>query len=505
MAGSANTNVKDLHGVVGIYFNSTVGSGMVGKVCKAKCGTLPCVAKVFDKSVVLPDSKNKLAEFENHCKRLLSLRHPSLVQYLGTATGANMELPFLFMEVLNQNLTQFLEAATSPLPFHVQLNIGYDVALGLSFLHFNSLVHGSISSNNVMLIGEGSRAKLADFGLYKFTSPSDTVSDKNSAFKYLAPEVLSNQNFSSLSDSFSFGVLLLQIMTRKAPDPARDLDKEKAEVKQRQSDISLAGSDNQLLPLALHCLKDSESERPTSQSICEELATVRKNDLYLKSRETYLTTLDEMRKKMVSNESLLKEQEENIHKLELGHEEEIKTIKESHEKEIEIVKSSYEEKLKILESKNSSKNSEIEEKIKDEEEVERLGESVDKEVVQSKGEDADSPREDGELTVEELDVRTTNSSEDVSCASAAPEAAVVSSLPEKTSLEEEQGNSDICPNKPEELVEIRTIAESDRDRAPCEARDEIAAPESPPSEEHVPDEEYGGKENIQVSPHISGQ
>jgi len=434
---ASSNSIKDLHGAVGIYFNSVVGSGIIGKVYRAKCGMLPCVAKVFDKSKILPDSKrsrNKIAEFENHCKRLIALRHPSLVQYLGTATGANLEVPFLFMEVLNQNLSQFLEGAGKPLPFHIQLNIGYDVALGLSFLHFNSLVHGSVSSNNVLLIGEGSRAKLSDFGLYKFTSPSDTVSDKNSAFKYLAPEVLSNQNFSSQCDNFSFGVLLIQIITRKAPDPSREFDK--SEVKQRQKDINLAASDNQLLPLALNCLKESKSERPTSQNICEEIAAVRKNDLYLQSRETYATSLDEMRQNLASKESMLKEQEEKIHKLEMEHEEEVKAIKESHEKIIETVKSSYEEKPKILESE------------KTEVEPERLSKIVDQEVVQNEDKDAGTLREEIKLIIEELGAKTTSSSE-LLWALPAPEAAATPSLPNKTRLEEEQDNLDIHQNKEE--------------------------------------------------------
>ena len=51
-----------------------------------------------------------------------------------------------------------------PLPYHVQVNINYVVAQALSFLHSNEIVHRNLPSNNVLLIGDGIRAKVADLG-----------------------------------------------------------------------------------------------------------------------------------------------------------------------------------------------------------------------------------------------------------------------------------------------------------------------------------------------------
>ena len=69
------------------------------------------------------------------------------------------------MELMDESLTKFLERpeSTGPLPYHSQLNICHDVALALAYLHSNGIIHRDLSSNNVLLIGEGSRAKVTDF------------------------------------------------------------------------------------------------------------------------------------------------------------------------------------------------------------------------------------------------------------------------------------------------------------------------------------------------------
>ncbi len=307
------TSIKDDHGAVGVYFNSVVGSGTFGKICRAKCGLLPCVARVFDESAILSGGNRQttIADFEKECKRFLSLRHPSLIQYLGTVNAPNQELPLFFMEVFNKNLTQFLQGGGEPLPFHMQVNIGYDVALGLGFLHFNSLVHGSLSSNNILLIGEGSRAKITDFGFYKYVPAQHLIREGSSYFYYLAPEVLKNQSFSTRADCFAFGVLLIQIATRRSPGPIGKTSIAESRIK----DIDSIPSDHQLLPIALECLNDSPSDRKTSLDLCEQLSGVRKMDHYQTSRDQYITSLQETRQKLQETETLILERDQEIQKL----------------------------------------------------------------------------------------------------------------------------------------------------------------------------------------------
>ena len=92
------------------------------------------------------------------------------------------------MELMDESLTRFLGRSTAPLPYHSQLNICHDVSLALSYLHSNAIIHRDLSSNNVLLIGEGSRAKVTDFGIskllqdpknYPSQEPNDPSQDPN--------------------------------------------------------------------------------------------------------------------------------------------------------------------------------------------------------------------------------------------------------------------------------------------------------------------------------------
>ena len=331
------TTVKDLHGTVGIFFNSVLGSGTYGKVCKAKCGLLPCAAKVFHDSLFpLEDSnsKEKVIKLEKECKDLSLIRHPNLVQYLGIAIDPKTKRPLLFMEILDKDLTQFLGTSSEPLPYFMQLKISYEVALGLGFLHFNSLVHGSLSSNNVLLIGEANRAKLTDFGLYKFTDTENLAIESNRMLPYMAAETLLQPPvYSSKADCFSYGVILLQILTRKFPEPTKETSivdgnvVRVIEIERRKSDINQVNPGHQLLSTMLDCLKDSDIERLSADKICDRIALLKRKTLYQNSRDLHITSLERLQRSLQRKEKLLKKCNAQID-----------AMKEQHEKELQMLR-----------------------------------------------------------------------------------------------------------------------------------------------------------------------
>lgn len=307
--------IKTLQEPVEIYFDQTLGMGSYGLVCKAKCGQLPCAAKLLHQTLLQCSGVyNYASKFENECQFLSALRHPNIVQYLGTTKEKETGRPVLFMELLDESLTSHLEGSPGPLPYHRQLEISYDIALALSYLHSNSILHRDLSSNNVLLLGRGgkrgsTRAKLTDFGLYKLVSTSASpylsplASHGQGTLVYMAPEVLLiPPHFSSAMDCFSCGVLVLQILTRSFPSPGdahKSLDDDDApdpsrrhvvvqypEIERRKKDIERVESDHPLLSVALSCLKDRAKDRPSADKLCETLASLKKDVRYMESQET---------------------------------------------------------------------------------------------------------------------------------------------------------------------------------------------------------------------------
>ena len=103
------------------------------------------------------------------------------------------------------------------------MNLSQDIAQALAFLHANGIIHRDLSSNNVLLIA-GSRAKVTDFGMSKFTDLNaahlSTMTQCPGTPAYMSPEALDESPvYTEKLDSFSFGVLLVRILCRKFPQP----------------------------------------------------------------------------------------------------------------------------------------------------------------------------------------------------------------------------------------------------------------------------------------------
>ena len=285
--------------------DEVLGVGSYGKVCRAKYGKLPCAAKLLHDTMFGsndPGISKFVERFEQECQFLSRIKHPNIVQYLGTSTDPKSRRLALLMELMDESLTRFLEQSPGPLPYHVQLNICHDVALALSYLHSNAIIHRDLSSNNVLLIGEGSRAKVTDFGMSKLMGMNPRMTPLTQcpgATVYMPPEALTDPpHYSSKLDCFSHGVLTIQIVTRKFPKPGdahqpikdpkfpnRRIFCQVPETERRQKDIDLLQPDHPLLLTTLHCLKDNEEERPSADEVCESLATLKREGRYTHSVE----------------------------------------------------------------------------------------------------------------------------------------------------------------------------------------------------------------------------
>ena len=294
---------------VELFKNKALGVGSYGAVCKAMCDDLPCAAKILHPALfqfTAPGATSVMRKFEQECRLLSAIKHPHIVQYLGTYRDPESRLPILLMELMDESLTQFLERLHEPLPYHTEVNLCYDIALALSYLHSNGIVHRDLSSNNVLLIA-GSRAKVTDFGMVKLydvnrsTAHFTPLTQCPGTTVYMSPEALGESPiYTDKLDSFSLGVLCVQIMTQQYPvpgdrfqimeinDPRIPSGRVKVkidipEIERRQFHIDMIDPTHPLLPIALECLKDRDSERPSCHDICGKISTLKASCQYNQS------------------------------------------------------------------------------------------------------------------------------------------------------------------------------------------------------------------------------
>ena len=281
----------------------SLGVGSYGAVYRAKCDQLVCAAKVLHPILFQtrdPAAYRIVERFQREIDFLSGLRHPNVIQYLGSCADPETGLPILFMELMDESLTSFLErpADPPPLPLHVQVDIGHDVAQALSHLHHHEVLHRDLSSNNVLLIGSR-RAKVTDFGMAKLlgSDPHLTPTYCPGTNAYMSPEALADPPaYTSKLDVFSCGVLFVQLVTRKWPNPgprtytvqvsndprfpSGRVLVEVPELERRKEHLDLISPTHPLLEVALDCLKDKEDQRPTAERLCSRLFALKESAAY---------------------------------------------------------------------------------------------------------------------------------------------------------------------------------------------------------------------------------
>ena len=307
MAEQAPINFR--FGRVRLLQDEPLGTGAYGQVCKAMLGELPCAAKLLHPVLLDPNKPRNREMFERECCFLSEIRHPNIVQYLGVAQDPQTGLPILLMELMDDSLTHFLELSETHLPYHMQVNINCDISQALTFLHSNQVLHRDLSSNNVLLIGAGVRAKVTDFGMSKLAAVNPRMTSLTKCpgtAAYMSPEALLDPPlYTEKLDCFQAGVLMVQIITRKYPDPSNAMRRVKdtrfpsgwvnipvPEADRRHNHLSLIPNTHPILPIAMDCLKDTDTERPSAQQICCHLLALKETPGYRQSLERRMRERD---------------------------------------------------------------------------------------------------------------------------------------------------------------------------------------------------------------------
>ncbi|MCD7467169.1 Cell division control protein 2 [Datura stramonium] len=164
------------------------------------------------------NNKHRAADFYNEVNIISSVEHKNLVRLLGcSCSGPESLLVYEFL--LNQSLDRFIfdPIKGKTLNWEKRFEIIIGTAEGLVYLHENTktrIIHRDIKASNILLDSR-LRAKIADFGLARsFQEDKSHISTAIAGtLGYMAPEYLAHGQLTEKADVYSFGVLLLEIVT----------------------------------------------------------------------------------------------------------------------------------------------------------------------------------------------------------------------------------------------------------------------------------------------------
>ncbi|KAE8694486.1 cysteine-rich repeat secretory protein 60-like [Hibiscus syriacus] len=267
-----------------------LGKGTFGTTYKATLDMGVVVAVKRLKDVTVSEK-----EFKEKMDVVGAMDHQNLVPlraYYFSADEKLLVYDYMPMGSLSSLLHGNRGAGRTPLNWDTRSGIALGAARGIAYLHSKGpeISHGNVKSSNVLLT-TSYEARVSDFGLSQLAGPTSTP---NRVDGYRAPEVTDARKVSQKADVYSFGILLLELLTGKAPTHALlneegiDLPRWVQSIVREEwtaevFDHELLRYQNveedmaQLLQLAIDCTAQYPDKRPSMAEVTNQIEVCRSN------------------------------------------------------------------------------------------------------------------------------------------------------------------------------------------------------------------------------------
>ncbi|VAH53122.1 unnamed protein product [Triticum turgidum subsp. durum] len=288
-------------------YKTLLGRGAFGEVYQ---GVLEDKRMVAVKKYICNVKENFAKELTVHRE----INHKNVVRLVGYCVDENALM--VVMEYIPKgNLSDILHRDSIPIALDTRLRIAIECAEALGYMHsqmYTQVIHGDIKPANILL-DDGLSAKISDFGISRLVNTKSsnilltgthdacvsehglmTLGVFSNASGYRAPEVTDNRSVSQKADVYSFGILMLEVLTRK--DPAKSTQNEEGldlarwvcsitpeEWRAEVFDVELLARGQKdgkeecmvrLMQLGLKCCSQDADSRPTMSDVVQRIEEI---------------------------------------------------------------------------------------------------------------------------------------------------------------------------------------------------------------------------------------
>ncbi|XP_065856915.1 wall-associated receptor kinase-like 20 [Euphorbia lathyris] len=271
-----------------------LGSGGFGEVYKGELNDGTGVSVKLAKVGNIKSTEQVL----NEVGILSQVNHKNLVRLLGCCVEGEQPL-MIYEYISNGTLHDHLHGKSSIfLDWRKRLRVALQTAEALAYLHsgvYTPIYHRDVKSTNILL-DDDLNAKVADFGLSRLARPglSHVSTCAQGTLGYLDPEYYRNYQLTDKSDVYSYGVVLLELLTsQNAIDFSRDQDDVNLAIyvsQRAKNGVIMEVIDQRLLgkdpsdnisksielfsELAFACLRERKADRPSMKDVVQQLECI---------------------------------------------------------------------------------------------------------------------------------------------------------------------------------------------------------------------------------------
>ncbi|XP_019185298.1 PREDICTED: cysteine-rich receptor-like protein kinase 2 [Ipomoea nil] len=281
--GSENYRYKDLKAATKNFSEENkLGEGSFGDVYK---GMLQNGNVVAVKKLTMISSR-AMADFETEVRLITNIHHPNLIRLLGYSGNAE-ELLLVYEYMANASLDRYINGENrGMLNWMQRVDIIFGTARGLSYLHEVCIIHRDIKSSNILLDDEF-QPKIADFGSARLSPKNKShLSTKFAGtLGYTAPEYAINGHLSKKVDIYSFGIVILEIISGRRNNDIRvepiteyllELNEEHLGLVDKRLDPNEYKTEEvkRMLEIALVCTQSPSNLRPSMSEVMGMLSSI---------------------------------------------------------------------------------------------------------------------------------------------------------------------------------------------------------------------------------------